>query len=466
MLALCLAQVPLLSFEAESVEAQSEKQPLWIYETRTRISSVSMSADGSYIAVKSFIWDGSGGGIVYLFSKDENTPLWQHDIGQGSDVSISSDGSYIAALGYYQPAWSNMVYLYSKTSGVPLWSDKPPVANPRVDSLSISADGSYIVAIANALWSEGYIFLYSRESDTPIWTYGPAGYFRSTVSMSSDARFIVAGGRGKWPLPYSYGLVYLFSHDLPSHRCELKWIYDVGDPIESVSVSSDGSRLAVGSVNEKIYFFSTLENIPIWIYDTDGCVHSVAVSSDGTYIAAGSVHGASNGMVYLFSDESSNPLWSYFTESEVCSVSISSDGQYIIAHTRNGIVYFFSRSSSTPLWSFRTKGHPYDPHSVSISSDGTYAVVGDQYGKVYLFETGPVNRLPSAPSSPLCEGQTNPTNVTDLTPDFSAVYEDPDTGDKAVYYQIQVNTLPDFSGTMMWDSGKTPMAPLAIGVLR
>lgn len=41
---------------------------------------------------------------------------------------------------------------------------------------------------------------------------------------------------------------------------------------------------------------------------------------------------------------------------------------------------------------------------------------------------------------------------------FSAVYNDPDSGDIADHYRLQVNKSSDFSGRMMWDSKKTAMS--------
>jgi len=73
------------------------------------------------------------------------------------------------------------------------------------------------------------------------------------------------------------------------------------------------------------------------------------------------------------------------------------------------------------------------------------------------------NTNPTAPTSLLTEGQTNPSRVTDLTPEFSAIFNDPDTGDTGIFYQIQVNTASNFGGTSMWDSGKTAISPIAIG---
>ena len=70
---------------------------------------------------------------------------------------------------------------------------------------------------------------------------------------------------------------------------------------------------------------------------------------------------------------------------------------------------------------------------------------------------GNANNAPSAPTSLLAEGQTNPTDITDSTPEFSAIYNDYDTGDIADYYQIQVASTSDFAATD-WDSTKTALA--------
>ncbi|MGD9307025.1 MAG: LamG domain-containing protein, partial [Desulfobacterales bacterium] len=69
------------------------------------------------------------------------------------------------------------------------------------------------------------------------------------------------------------------------------------------------------------------------------------------------------------------------------------------------------------------------------------------------------NSAPTAPTTPYSNdtsaqaGQTNPTGITDSTPAFSAIYNDPDSGDIANKYRVEVNTASDFSGTVMWDSG-------------
>jgi hypothetical protein len=49
------------------------------------------------------------------------------------------------------------------------------------------------------------------------------------------------------------------------------------------------------------------------------------------------------------------------------------------------------------------------------------------------------NTAPTAPTALQAEGQTNPTNITDPTPEFSALYNDPNASDVANKYRIQVS---------------------------
>lgn len=82
----------------------------------------------------------------------------------------------------------------------------------------------------------------------------------------------------------------------------------------------------------------------------------------------------------------------------------------------------------------------------------------DENGSSSDWSTGEftMNSTPSAPSSLETEGSTNPTQITDLTPEFSAIFSD-EIGDTGNYYEIEVNTNSSFTGTVMWDSGKTAL---------
>lgn len=72
------------------------------------------------------------------------------------------------------------------------------------------------------------------------------------------------------------------------------------------------------------------------------------------------------------------------------------------------------------------------------------------------------NTAPTSPSELKVEGITNPTDVTDMTPEFSAIYNDPDTSDVSNRYHIQVSSTSTFS-SVFWDSGTSTMATTTFG---
>ena len=74
-----------------------------------------------------------------------------------------------------------------------------------------------------------------------------------------------------------------------------------------------------------------------------------------------------------------------------------------------------------------------------------------------------MNRPPTAPTDLLTQGQTNPIRISTPTPYFSAIFNDLDTGDTGVKYQIQVNTTGNFSGALIWDSGIKTMTATSVG---
>ena len=120
-------------------------------------------------------------------------------------------------------------------------------------------------------------------------------------------------------------VITLFVNTAQAQEYGLLWSYETGDEVRSVSISSDGSDIAAGSADDKVYLFDREGNL-LWSYETGISVESVSISSDGSYIAAGSL----GKKVYLF-ERAGNLLWSYKTGGGVYSVSMSSDGSCIAA---------------------------------------------------------------------------------------------------------------------------------------
>ena len=140
------------------------------------------------------------------------------------------------------------------------------------------------------------------------------------------------------------------------------WVYNTGDRVRSVAISSDGNNIVASNDygGKSIYLFDKLDPIPLWSYNTGtfGDVWEVAISADSNYIAAIS----HNKKVYLFDKLNSSPIWEYFNINNFWSVTISSNGQYIAAVSGNSIL-LFNKSSSTPLWTFSLNNGAHSSNS-------------------------------------------------------------------------------------------------------
>jgi len=82
-----------------------------------------------------------------------------------------------------------------------------------------------------------------------------------------------------------------------------------------------------------------------------------------------------------------------------------------------------------------------------------------------------INNPPQTPTALWTHGDTvtgsgNPLVIDTFTPEFSFVHNDPDAGDYAQYYRIQVSTDSSFVSVTHWDSGKTQFSEYPPGVLK
>ncbi len=251
----------------------SSSQPLWVYHANNWISSLAISSDGNYIIAGG---DREGGRNVYFFNVTNamDPLLWSYGaIGDILGVAISSNGSYITVVDEY---WD--IYFFNKSSSIPMqvWS-----LSGDVDTVRFSSNGKYIVAGGR----DHNVYLYHWSNSTPLWNYATEGRIHS-AAISSDGRYIVAGGEyvvsGQ-----TTGILYFFNKSSSTPL----WNYTIGSSVSTVVFSSDGDYFAVGSRGEnwrrEIHLFRSLYSTPLAKYSTSGSYGiSIAISSDGSYIAA------------------------------------------------------------------------------------------------------------------------------------------------------------------------------------
>jgi len=305
----------------------------------------------------------------------------------GVSVSLSSDGTRVAIGAYANGGSSGHVRVYELINGS--WTqlgddiDGEAASDYSGQSVSLSSDGTRVAigAIYNDAGVEfsnrGHVRVYAFSSGS--WTQlgsdidGVANndYFGHSVSLSSDGTRVAIGainndGGGS---NAGHARVYAFSSG--------SWT-QLGDDIDgeaagdnsghSVSLSSDGTRVAIGATgNDAEVPFSTRGHVRIYGFDgvdedADGIDKWTQVGSDIDGEAAGDNSGYS---VSLNSDGTRVAIAAPYND--------GNGSRY--GHVR---VFTFSSGSWTQLGSDidGEADNDYFGYSVSLSSDGTRVAIG------------------------------------------------------------------------------------------
>ncbi len=172
-----------------------------------------------------------------------------------------------------------------------------------------------------------------------------------------------------------------------------------------------------------------------------------------TYNIAPTVTAPNGGETY---NASTTITWSASTDADGDSLTYhlqyspnNGANWYDIATGRTGTSYVWNTSALTAGSTYLVRIRAYD--GVAYSSY-------DQSNGVFTIQH---NQTPTAPTSLLIEGATNPTYVLDVTPEFSAIFNDPDTGDTTTKVEIQVGTTD--GAYDMWNSGIKTITSTAKG---
>ena len=227
-------------------------------------SSVSLSADGSRVAIGAYGNDGNGSnsGHVRVYTTPGSYSLYSTD--SGPMIDISNDGNTTltvnSGMGYFNIAalsgdatkaviWNGILKQYHYTSGS--WVETYELnIDYTPTSLSINTDGS-IVGVASSSDVRFYVF---GPGQTPIgWTLHSfiAGggntleNFGSIVDISNDGNTVVVGAPGDGTSSYKG---YIKVYDYVSSAWTLRHtITSLGTSDrnlgKSVSLSSDGNRV-------------------------------------------------------------------------------------------------------------------------------------------------------------------------------------------------------------------------------
>ncbi len=361
----------------------------------------------------------------------------------GYAVSLSSDGSIIAvsAIGYDSANGSDSgkVSVYQNVNGV--WTQLggdilgEHSADRIARSLSLSSDGS-VVAIGNPDYGSGYIAdwgrvqVYNNVNNTWIQVgqgiegAGNLQHAGWSVSLSSDGSILAIGyPNGDNGNISNTGMVRVFQYDNATGYWtqmgqDIFGVAQGNNAGYSVDLSSDGSILAVGAPMgnntpgyAQVYQFingawTQIGQDIVGAANWDDFGFSVSLNDDGSILAVGApYHDGNNsniGQVSIY--QNLNGTWSQIgsiignetpSENLGWSVSLNSDGSIVAAsayhNLTNGHVRVYQNLNG--VWTqigSDMDGEPYDAFgkSISLSSDGSTVAVGAPNRRVSGFDYG------------------------------------------------------------------------------
>jgi surface protein len=464
-------------------------------------NSVSLSSDGSRVAIGA--WqndeDGSNSGHVRIY--DYNGSAWVQvgedingeaaDDNSGWAVSLSSDGSRVAIGAYNNDgAGTNhghvRVFKYQVISGTTTWTqvgqdiDGEASLDSSGYSVSLSSDGSRVAigAIGNDGngTSSGHVRIYQNNNNS--WSQlgpdidGEAANDTSgiSISLSSDGSRVAIGAYlNDGANGVDSGHVRVFKYQVISGTTT--WT-QVGQDIDgeaagdqsgySVSLSSDGLRVAIGAIRNDGTSGNANDNrghVRIYQYnnnswsqlgddingeaagDTSGW--KVSLSPDGSRVAIGAptndANGSSSGHVRIY--QYNNNSWSQLgadidgeaaSDQSGRSISLSSDGSRVAigAPFNNGNG---STSGQVRVYSLNGQTYQYtwDVDSGSSLNDGTYraTVAGaDKAGNAYsgtdsitftIDASAPTVTLTDTDADNIISTTLSPINTVTITASFS-----------------------------------------------
>ena len=344
--------------------------------------SVSLSADGSIVAIGATYNDGNGtdSGHVRIYKNVDNqwTQLGNDINGEaandefGYSVSLSDEGNVVAVGAHQNLTGSGYVSIYKNVNGT--WTkvgsniEGENNGDNAGRSVSLSSDGS-IVAIGAILHeasgsATGNVRVYKNINDTWIQIgrdidgEDANSFSGRSVSLSSDGSIVAIGADRHDGNGTDSGHVRIYKN------VDNNWI-QVGHDIDgenaldrsgwSVSLSADGSIVAIGASHNDgngtdsghVRIYKNIDNNWIQVgHDINGEASdnysgvSVSLSSDGSLVAIGAFkndgNGTDSGHVRIYKNVDNNWIQvGHDIDGEATqdtfgiSVSLSSDGSFV-----------------------------------------------------------------------------------------------------------------------------------------
>jgi WD40 repeat protein len=254
--------------------------PFWVVQSS--YCGVQVSADGSRIIAIVYDYT-TGKNRLSVFDSESGQLLTDSEIPMSLGIQtaqVSGDGSVICLVS------QNQLVIYEVESATALHSHYL-FGQPNLGALAISEDGSCI-----AYGSLGEVYVYRRAGNEYVEAFTcvqPPDTWCEGVAVSVDGSTIAFGFQvNTGPAGLQIGAVDVNSQAVLMSR-SLSAEHE--NRITDLSISADGSRIAVGCIGgtggqfDEVSVFATARGTRLSGFDLTGMVNDLEISPDGTVIA-------------------------------------------------------------------------------------------------------------------------------------------------------------------------------------
>ncbi len=299
---------------------EGEGELLWEDSFANAITdNVALSADGRWVAIGHYLNDER----FELRNAEDGEIVISYEVETGGGfVAISEDGSRAAF------AAMSSVWIFERERGnEPVFQFD--LGGIRPGPIALSRDGRTLVATGIDI-NERILHAYCFQDDEEAWTYQAdmdTTYNWQGVSIARDNSIVALTGK-----------FYLYLLDLASG--EGVWGVRTYNAEAPISMSGDGSVIALGSLTGRLTIYNRNEDIyeELWHYSFRGAqsswISAVSVSNDGSTIGAGSLdfytdhYGGRLALFDTYGDGTPNWINDSFAD-EVAGIAMSDNGQII-----------------------------------------------------------------------------------------------------------------------------------------
>lgn len=235
-------------------------------------AAVALSGDGTVVAVAAPSRDQSAtdSGVVYILNASTGAAIvtipnpepGNYDF-FGTYVSLSYNGLRVAVNSYEDDTGASnagSVFVFNASTGALVSTIRNPEAtiDDRFGEVSLSSDGARVaVGVGGDDYGDsnaGSVYIYNATTSTGTLTAtirnpSPAASdFFGTISLSADGKWIAVGATGDDTGESGAGIAYIFNAETGALvRTITNPETTAGDSFGRVSISGDGSRIAIAS---------------------------------------------------------------------------------------------------------------------------------------------------------------------------------------------------------------------------